>query len=119
MGKFILLTKDIQTVLVKLDRNKDKTVDIFDDSQQKIQKIDHQFTVVKKYDLLQKSHLLELEILLYIEFIKLIIDKKKKNQALYQIKTNNEILKAMNPGPSGYSTRQQSQQQTWGYNKKP
>ena len=60
---------------------------------------------MKKYDLLQKSHLLDLEILLYIEFIKLIIDKKKKNQALYQIKTNNEILKAMNPGPAGYSTR--------------
>ena len=35
--------------------------------------------------------------MLYVEFIKLIIDKKKKNQALYQIKTNNEILKAMNP----------------------
>ena len=96
MGKFILLSKDIQIVLVKLDRNKDKTVDLYDETL-KIQKIDHQFTVVKKYDLLQKSHLLDLEILLYIEFTKLIIDKKKKNQALYQIKTNNEILKAMNP----------------------
>jgi len=31
MGKFILLSKDIQTVLVKLDRNKDKTVDIYDE----------------------------------------------------------------------------------------
>ena len=41
MGEFILLSKDTQSVLVKLDRNKDKTVDIFDDSQQKIQKIDH------------------------------------------------------------------------------
>jgi len=32
MGKFILLSKDIQTVLVKLDRNKDKTVDIYDEN---------------------------------------------------------------------------------------
>lgn len=30
MGKFILLSKDIQTVLVKLDRNKDKNGDIYD-----------------------------------------------------------------------------------------
>jgi hypothetical protein len=40
MGKFILLSKDIQIVLVKLDRNKDKTVDIYDETL-KIQKIDH------------------------------------------------------------------------------
>jgi hypothetical protein len=31
LGKFILLSKDIQTVLVKLDRNKDKTADIYDE----------------------------------------------------------------------------------------
>jgi len=31
MGKFILLSKDIQSVLVKLDRNKDKTLDIYDE----------------------------------------------------------------------------------------
>lgn len=30
MGKLILLSKDIQTVLVKLDRNKDKNADIYD-----------------------------------------------------------------------------------------
>ena len=82
MSKLTLLTKDIQAVLIKLNKNHQNIPDIFDENS-KLKRIDHQFSVVKKYDLLQKSHLLQLEILLYVEFITLLIDKKKKNQAFH------------------------------------